>query len=86
MINKNKRYKNGDNLSVHVAESEKRIIETPEYVLFMDKIIFPDATYTVISVNKDEIVLSSQTTVKKEALEKWIKGAKIERADCFERG
>lgn len=86
MIKKNKRIGN-DSLGIQVEESEKRIIKNPQNVVFMDKIIFPNGN--VFYVNKIEngnITLSCKVTITKEELPTFMKGAEIERADCFENG
>ena len=82
MIYRSKKYKSG-RLGVYVEETKKEIVENPDCVLYMDKIIFKDKSYTVVKVNKNEIILTAKMTVKKEELEEFLKGAIIERSECF---
>lgn len=76
-------------LNVAVEESGKRVIDRPEYILQMDKIVMKNGhEFVVAKANQNEIELMPTTRlkIKKSDLATFLATVKhIIRADCFEK-
>ena len=78
---------NRKRMSIIVEDSKKNIVESPEYLLFMDNIVMKNGdSFLVTKADNGEIEVCMNKTIKKEDIPAFLVGmSHVVRSECFEK-